>query len=108
MGPHEEFLELCALSTAGGLSEEERGRLEQHLAECSDCREAMKQFETIIDKDIPALAPELVRDIPEENPTWSAEKAKPPSSSGCPRNAPKTNNVRAKCRRLLRLLWRIH
>lgn len=75
MGPHEEFLELCALSTTGSLTAEERTRLEEHLALCSACREAMKQFETVVDQEIPALAPELARDTPEENPSFSVEKA---------------------------------
>jgi hypothetical protein len=75
MGPHEEFLELSALSTTGNLTAEEWNRLEEHLASCSACREAMKQFETVVDKVIPALAPELARDTPEENPSFSVEKA---------------------------------
>jgi hypothetical protein len=75
MGPHEEFLELCALSTAGGLTTEEQNRLWAHLAACSDCREAMKQFETVVDKDISALAPELASNTPYENPSWSTEEA---------------------------------
>jgi hypothetical protein len=75
MGPHEEFLELCALSATGNLTAEERSRLEEHLASCSICREAMKQFETVVDQRIPVLAPELARGAPEETPSLSVEKA---------------------------------
>jgi hypothetical protein len=75
MGPHEEFLELCALSTTGCLTAEERNRLRQHLAVCADCRKAMEQFEAVIDKAIPALAPGLSGDIPEESSSFSVEKA---------------------------------
>jgi hypothetical protein len=75
MGPHEEFLELCALSTTGSLTTEERTRLETHLALCSACREAMKQFETVVDKGIPALGPELAPGNLIENPSFSVEKA---------------------------------
>jgi hypothetical protein len=75
MGPHEEFLELCALAATGNLTAEERSRLEEHLAWCSACRGAAKQFETVVDKEIPALAPELARETPEENPSFSVEKA---------------------------------
>jgi hypothetical protein len=75
MGPHEEFLELCALRASGNLTAEERTRLEEHLALCSACREAMKQFEIVVDREIPALAPELGRGIPEESPAFSVEKA---------------------------------
>ena len=74
-GPHEEFLELCALSATGNLTGEERDRLEEHLALCSTCREAMKQFETVVDKGISALAPELAQAELEENPSFSVEKA---------------------------------
>src|SRR6266404_4716046 len=75
MGPHEEFVELCALSTAGGLTAEEQNKLREHLAGCSDCREAMKQFETVVDHGIPALAPELGVETPAEDPSFSQEAA---------------------------------
>jgi hypothetical protein len=32
MSPHEEFLELCAVSTSGELTEEERRKLDEHLS----------------------------------------------------------------------------
>jgi hypothetical protein len=35
----------------------------------------MKQFETVVDEGIPALAPELVTETPAGNPFWSIEKA---------------------------------
>jgi len=75
MGPHEEFLELCALSTAGGLTAEEQNKLQEHLSVCSDCREAMKQFETVVDHAVPALAPELGAESPREDPSFSQEAA---------------------------------
>ncbi len=75
MGPHEEFLELCALSAGGGLTPEEQKRLDEHLAGCSDCREARKQFETVVDQAIPALAPELAPETPAEDPSFSQEAA---------------------------------
>jgi hypothetical protein len=75
MGPHEEFLKLCALSTTGSLTAEERNRVEEHLALCSACREAMKQFVTVVDQDIPALAHELAGSTPKENASFSIEKA---------------------------------
>src|ERR1700720_664318 len=74
-GPHEEFLELCALSTAGGLTPEEQSKLEEHLARCSDCREARKEFETVGDHAVPALAPELRVETPPEDPSFTQEAA---------------------------------
>jgi hypothetical protein len=75
MGPHEEFLELCALSAGGGLTPEEQTRLDEHLAGCHDCREAMRQFETVVDRAIPALASELASENPQEDPSFSQEAA---------------------------------
>lgn len=54
-GSHEEFLALCALSTAGDLSERERETLEAHLAECADCRQALQEFEAAADIGVPLL-----------------------------------------------------
>jgi len=45
MRPHEEFLELCAVSTTGELTDDEKARLGEHLAECAACREALYEFE---------------------------------------------------------------
>src|ERR1700730_12424409 len=74
-GPHDEFLELCAVSTSGSLSEEEQKKLRTHLAVCTECREAMKQFEGVVDRTIPALATELAKDTPEEDSAFSPEAA---------------------------------
>ncbi len=53
--PHEEFLELCALSTSGELSVEERKNLQTHLAACADCRQALKEFEAAAVLGVPLL-----------------------------------------------------
>ena len=59
MAPHEEFLELCALSTSGELSSEEQLKLDTHLSVCPECRQAMKEFEAVVDVGVPLLASEL-------------------------------------------------
>ena len=56
--PHEEFEELCALSTTGELTAEEWSRLREHLAQCARCRESQRQFERVVATAIPALAEE--------------------------------------------------
>jgi Anti-sigma-K factor rskA/Putative zinc-finger len=72
---HEEFLRLCALSISGDLTEEEQKRLQEHLVTCPGCREAQKQFETVVDQGIPALAPELTGEEPTEDPSFSVDAA---------------------------------
>jgi predicted nucleic acid-binding Zn-ribbon protein len=55
-GPHEEFLELSALSTSGELSEQEQKRLQDHVATCPDCRQALREFEAVADVGVPLLS----------------------------------------------------
>jgi anti-sigma factor RsiW len=45
MSPHEEFLKLAG---AGELTQEERRKLDEHLAGCAACREALEQFQATI------------------------------------------------------------
>src|SRR5258705_7087144 len=71
---HEEFLELCALAASGNLSEAEGKKLQEHLVACSECREAMKDFNAVVDEVIPELAPELNGEPPLD-PSFSQEKA---------------------------------
>jgi hypothetical protein len=71
--PHDEFFELCAISTSGELTGEERARLQQHLATCPSCREAMKQYDGVVSRTIPALAPDS--ENLESDPSWSQEQA---------------------------------
>src|SRR5260221_9376854 len=59
MEPHDSFLELCALSTSGDLTEEEQKTLQGHLAECPECRQALKEFEAAAGIGIPLLHPHL-------------------------------------------------
>jgi hypothetical protein len=59
MEPHDEFLELCALSTSGELSDEEQRKLDAHLAGCAECRQALQEFEAAVDVGVPFLASKL-------------------------------------------------
>ena len=70
---HEEFLELCALATSGSLNEGERKKLREHLAVCSECRDAIKDFDAVVDGMIPELTPELRGHTPLD-PSFSQEK----------------------------------
>jgi Anti-sigma-K factor rskA, C-terminal len=56
MDPHEEFVELCALSTSGELTVDEQTTLAKHLKDCPECRKAIHQFEAVVDRAVPALS----------------------------------------------------
>lgn len=58
--PHDEFLGLCAISTTGELSEEERKRLKEHVATCSQCQQALTEFEAAANIGAPLVAAEIV------------------------------------------------
>jgi hypothetical protein len=57
-GPHDEFLELCALSTSGELSVRDENRLREHLAVCPGCREALDEYGSLIRGAIPTIGAE--------------------------------------------------
>jgi hypothetical protein len=73
--PHDEFLELCAVSTSGQLSEEDQRRLQEHLVVCSSCRNALQQYEAIIRHAIPAIGAEETPENLEAGPHWSEKQA---------------------------------
>jgi hypothetical protein len=75
--PHQEFQELCALSTTGELTAEEWARLGEHLMGCDACREAQRQYERVVVTAIPVLAAESGADEDVESApgSWSIEEA---------------------------------
>jgi anti-sigma factor RsiW len=75
MGAHDEFLELCAVSTSGELTEVERKKLEEHLAACPSCRKAMKEFELAAGRGVQALAYDFPDSQDNSDASWSVEKA---------------------------------
>jgi hypothetical protein len=75
MTPHEEFLELCAAATAGELNPSEQAKLDAHLAECAECRQAMRDYEIASRHGVAALASELTPQEAETDGSWSVEKA---------------------------------
>jgi hypothetical protein len=82
MGPHEEFLELCAVSTSGDLTEEEQKKLQAHLTGCAECRQALREFEAAVDLGVPFLASKLAAVPTEESATPQSELARPVSLKG--------------------------
>jgi DNA repair exonuclease SbcCD ATPase subunit len=107
-GPHDEFLELCAVSTSGQLTEEEQNRLQEHLAVCPACREALREYESVVDDAIPAIGAEHTNRI-DPGPGFSqsrAEKAffdRLAQEEGRQRRAEKKNGVPSAFRRVLPL-----
>src|SRR5580704_10413063 len=75
MNPHEEFLGLCAVSTSGELTQEERRKLYDHLSGCASCREALKQFQQTVKIAIPAIAAELPQGEVQPDEQWSPVKS---------------------------------
>ncbi len=73
-GPHDDFLELCAASTSGDLTDDEQKRLREHLAICASCREALRHYESIVSDVIPAIAAGEEPGRVHEDGTWSHEQ----------------------------------
>ena len=59
MRPHDEFVELCAISTTGELSEAERSNLDAHLRTCIECREALREFGAVASVGASQIAAEF-------------------------------------------------
>jgi hypothetical protein len=76
MEPHDRFLELCAISTSGDLTEEEQKTLQGHLAECPECRQALKEFEAAAGIGMPLLYPQLSNTGASETTSIPVEAAK--------------------------------
>lgn len=72
-GPHDEFLELCAASTTGDLSDDEQKKLKEHLTICATCREALRQYESIVTNVIPAVAAQSPENTTVDH-SWSQQE----------------------------------
>src|SRR5579859_6949443 len=75
MAVHEEFLELCAVSVTGELTEDERARLDEHLNTCSSCRAAFHQYQETTVSVIPQLASEQLLPTTSADSSWSEDRA---------------------------------
>jgi hypothetical protein len=74
---HEEFRELCALSTTGELTAEEWARLTEHLAQCDSCRRASQEYDRLIAMALPAMGVASGSDLDgtDAEGAWSIEDA---------------------------------
>ena len=73
--PHDEFLELSAVSTSGQLTEEEQKKLQEHLAVCQYCRQALRQYEAVVAQAIPPIAANEASESAVPGPSWSQKEA---------------------------------
>lgn len=73
---HQEFLELCALSIGGPLSRDEQTRLEHHLATCTACSDALKDYQDIARLGFSSAAPDLMPNPVPVAPLGSVASAK--------------------------------
>ena len=73
---HDEFLELCALSTVSVLGAQEHRRLEEHLRDCPSCREVHAQYQALVDSGVPAAAASADSDPAKQPvPGWTLKEA---------------------------------
>jgi Putative zinc-finger len=75
MAVHEEFLELCAVSVTGELTDDERKRLDEHLSLCASCRAAFRQYQDTVITAVPSLASELPLPSSSTDSSWSEDTA---------------------------------
>ena len=73
--PHSEFLELCAVSTSGELTEEEHKKLQEHLVVCQTCREVLQQYESVVSDAIPGIAAGEAAKADQSAFGWSEKEA---------------------------------
>jgi hypothetical protein len=72
---HERYSELCALSTAGVLSDAEQSELDAHLLRCHACVDLLRAYRATARSAMPLLAPQAVEPAQAQKP-WSVENAK--------------------------------
>jgi hypothetical protein len=75
MPVHDEFLELCAVSLSGDLTNDERKKLENHLVGCASCRMVFDQYQQTATTILPQLASEMHLPTASAEASWSEAKA---------------------------------
>ncbi len=65
---HEKFKELCAMSVAGNLTENESAELRAHMDGCQECRAVYQEYRVLAKEGMPMLAARF--DRPEQARGW--------------------------------------
>src|ERR1700689_1250663 len=73
---HEEFLELCALSTSDALTTDEQSRLGGHLAVCDACSAALRDYEQLARAGMASVADAFLPFAPAAVSSESVESTK--------------------------------
>jgi len=66
--------DLCLDYVTGELSVDERQSFEGHLGECSQCRQSVKEYRTILRSGVPLVADDAVDDLTLDSVPWSIEE----------------------------------
>jgi hypothetical protein len=72
----EEFAELCALSTTGALTTEERALLDVHLASCERCRAVLADYKSLTSDGMAKLAGVITDEWVDAQYVWAQPDAK--------------------------------
>src|SRR6266851_7302918 len=65
---HEKFKELCAMSVASNLTENESAELRAHMEACEECRAVYQEYRVLAKEGMPMLAARF--DRPEQASGW--------------------------------------
>src|SRR6266480_2013174 len=71
---HENFKELCAMSVAGNLTENESAELRAHMEACEECRAVYQEYRVLAKEGMPMLAARF--DRPEQASSWDSSNTR--------------------------------
>jgi len=74
MSPQHLSDDLCLDYLTGEFPVDERQSFEDHLGECSQCRQSVKEYRTILRSGVPLVADEAVDDLTLDSVPWSFEE----------------------------------
>jgi len=69
----DKFKELCALAATGALTAWERSELREHLAQCEECREVLREYQVLVSEGVGVLAAESVE---HDHAMWNEGKTR--------------------------------
>ena len=73
---HDHYVELCALSTSGTLTDKEWSELRLHLPQCMDCAQSIQEYREVARTGMAMLISERTFKEPPTQKSWSLQIAK--------------------------------